>query len=187
MKKLFILFAAVAFFFALGTGLEAQEKKILIAYYSLTNNTKNVALEIQRQTGGDLFQIETVATYPDDYEGLLQVVEKERNDNARPELKAKVDNIESYDVIFIGYPAWFSDLPPALYTFLESYDLTGKTIAPFCTHGTAPGDQDATIKRLQPNATVLETLKISGNTVKEDPENAPKQPVSDWLSKIGVK
>mgnify|MGYP002565400017 CR=1 FL=1 len=106
---------------------------ILIAYFSWSGNTEQVAQIIAEQTGGDLFKIETATPYTDDYNTLLDIAQQEQADDARPELAAQVENWDSYDVIFVGYPNWWSDAPMAVYTFLESYDWNGKTLIPFNT------------------------------------------------------
>lgn len=119
--------------------------KTLVAYFSRTGenygvgsiekgNTEIVAEMIADKTGADLFEIETVKTYPSGYEDTKTIAQQEQSENARPELKAIVDNFGDYDVIFVGYPIWYSDAPMAVYTFLESYDFTGKTVILFCTH-----------------------------------------------------
>lgn len=105
----------------------------LVAYFSWSGNTEQVAQIIAEQTGGDLFKIETATPYTDDYNTLLDIAQQEQADDARPELAAQVENWDSYDVIFVGYPNWWSDAPMAVYTFLESYDWNGKTLIPFNT------------------------------------------------------
>ena len=90
---------------------------------------------IQTETGGDLFKIEPATPYTDDYNTLLDVAQQEQADNARPELALQVENWEEYDVVFVGYPDWWSDAPMLIYSFLEAYDWEGKTLVPFCTSG----------------------------------------------------
>ena len=119
--------------------VEAQKtsngKKVLVAYFSRSGNTKAIASHIKELTGGDLFEIQTAKPYPADYHTCTEVAKKEKNDNARPELKEKVKNIEEYDIIFIGFPNWWGTMPMPILTFLESYKLEGKIVIPFCTHG----------------------------------------------------
>ena len=121
------------------------DNHILIAYFSHTGenynvgviekgNTHIVADMIAEETGGDLFEIATVNPYPDTYEECTEVAMQEQRENARPELTAQVENMEQYDTVYLGYPIWWGELPMAVYTFLESYDFSGKTIVPFCTH-----------------------------------------------------
>ena len=165
--------------------------KILIAYFSMPEdvlpdgvdaiagasvvvkddevlgNTQYIAEIIQRTVGGDLFRIETVQTYPAMHDGLLDFASEELQNNARPELSSHVEDMDSYDVIFLGYPNWWADLPMPLYTFLEEYDLSGKTIIPFCPHGGSGFSRtESTIAELQPEAMVSEnSFTISRNNV----------------------
>lgn len=105
-----------------------ESSNILVAYYSRSGNTKKIADMIHAQVGGDTFRIRTVKDYPESYDEMLDVATTERNQNARPKLTGRVENMESYDVIFVGYPIWWGDTPMAILTFLESYNLEGKTI-----------------------------------------------------------
>lgn len=98
-------------------------------------NNQYIAQLIQQEVGGDLFRIETVQEYPGSHEPLLEFAYNELSENARPELATQIENLDSYSVIFLGYPNWNADLPMPLYTFLEQYDFSGKTIIPFTTHG----------------------------------------------------
>ena len=102
----------------------------LVAYFSWSGNTAAMAEMIQQETGGDMFEITPAAPYTDDYNALLDIARQEQNENARPELATFVENWESYDTVFLGYPCWWSDAPMAVYTFVESYDWTGKTSMP---------------------------------------------------------
>ena len=122
----------------------AGGKKILVAYFSRTGeeygvgvitkgNTAIVADAIAEITGGDKFEIKTVKPYPHDYRETTDIAKKEQQDNARPEIVGKPANLKDYDTVFLGYPIWWSDLPMAVYTFLENNDFNGKTIIPFCT------------------------------------------------------
>lgn len=112
-----------------------NDKKVLIAYYSLSGNTKDVAEAIRSKTGGDIFRIETVQSYPEEYRATTAQAKREINEGFRPELKGKIDNIAQYDIIFIGSPNWWGTIAPAVSSFLADYDLKGKTVIPFITHG----------------------------------------------------
>lgn len=128
--------------------MEPNTVKYLIAYFSrkgnnyvngqivnLTKgNTEVIAEMIQDKTNGDLFHIESVKTYPADYMEATEVAKKELHDNARPKLTNAISSAAPYDVIFLGYPNWWGTMPMPVCTFLESCDLSGKTIVPFCTH-----------------------------------------------------
>ena len=133
----------------------------------VVGNTQYIASIIQEETGGNLFRIETVDEYPTTHDPLLDYAYEERSNEERPELKSEIDNIDQYDTIFIGYPNWNADLPMPLYTFLEQYDLSNKTIIPFTTHGGSGFSSTIeTIAKLQPNATIVSNgLSISRNDV----------------------
>ena len=139
-----------------------QEKgKVLVLYFSQSGNTEKVANFIHEEVGGDIIKLETTKTYPSDYNELVNYAQEEQRNNARPELKTKIDNIEQYDTIFLGYPNWWADMPMPLYTFLDEYDLSGKTIAPFITHGgSGLSGTSNKIKKDEPNATVTEGLAV---------------------------
>lgn len=165
--------------------------KSLIAYFSRKGNnyvggsiinlpignTEVMAKKIQELTGSDLFQIQTVTSYPEDYTATTNVAKEELKTNARPELTEVVSDMESYDVIYIGYPNWWGTMPMAVFTFLESYDFSGKTIIPYCTHeGSGMGSSERDIKKLCPKAKVLSGLAtIGGSVSKADKE------VANWL------
>ena len=146
-------------------------------------NHQYVAQLIQQSIGGDLFAIETVQEYPGSHDALLEFGYNEKAENARPELASQIENIDSYDVIFIGYPNWNADLPMPLYTFLENNDFSGKTIIPFTVHGGSGfSGTIATIADLQPNATVLSNgLSISRNDVPNS-----QSEVTEWVQSLGL-
>ncbi len=146
-------------------------------------NNEYIARMIQRETGGDLFAIETVQDYPTTHDPLLEFAYEEKAENARPELAAQIENPDSYDVIFLGYPNWNADLPMPLYTFLEEYDFSGKTIIPFTTHGGSGFSRTIqTISELQPDADVIsDGLSISRNNVAE-----AENDVVDWVTSLNL-
>lgn len=159
-----------------------KPQKILIAYYSWGGNTRVIAEDIQKATGGDLFEIVPVQAYPKDYDEVVAQAKKEIRADARPELKTKVANIAEYDVIFVGSPNWWSTIAPPVMTFLASYDLAGKKVAPFVTHGGGGLAKCADdVKRLAPKSDVLDALSVSGSAV-----NRSQGEVQKWLRKIGV-
>lgn len=152
-------------------------KKILVAYFSHSGNTKRVAEQIHNLAGGDMFEIKTVAPYPTGYQEAVEVAKKEKETNARPQLSTKVGNMADYDVIFIGYPIWWHTAPMPIYTFLESYDLSGKTVIPFCTSGGSDISESMdAIKSICPSANILEGLTAN---------DASK--IEPWLSRIGMR
>ena len=158
------------------------KKNILVVYFSHTGNTRVIAEQIRNATDADIFEIQPVKDYPTDYQTLVDQAQKEINADYKPELKAKVENIGQYDVIFVGSPCWWGTIAPPVATFLSSYDLSGKTIAPFMTHeGSGMGHSEADIKKLCPKSTVLEGLPIKGSYV-----NSAKNDVLKWLTKIKI-
>lgn len=126
-------------------------------------NTERVAEFVQKAVGGDLFEIETVREYSKDYMVCIDEAKAELREHARPELKRYPDSIDQYDTIFVGYPNWWGTMPMCVYTFLEHFDLTGKTIAPFCTNeGSGLGGSERELKKICKGATVLPGLSIHG-------------------------
>ena len=109
-------------------------KKILVAYFSHSGNTREIANQIHKSVGGDIFEIQVVKPYPHDYDAVVQQARQELDSGYKPVLKTKIENIKSYDLVFIGYPNWCSTVPAPVRTFLSEYDFSGKTIVPFCTH-----------------------------------------------------
>jgi flavodoxin len=136
--------------------------KTLIAYYSWGGNTRGIANEIQRQTGADLLEITLAHPYSTDYSTVLMEAQEDQHIQARPELSNPPDSIEEYDTILLGYPNWWASIPMPIATFLESYDFSGKTILPFCSHGGGRFGQSLTaIAKLTPNAVMGEGLAIN--------------------------
>lgn len=157
-------------------------KKILVAYFSHSGNTKAIADQIHENVGGDIFEIKPVDSYPTNYNEVVDQAKKEQEENFRPKLATKVDNIDSYDVIFVGYPDWWGTMPMPVFTFLEQYNLSGKTIIPFCTHeGSGLGRSVDDIKKTCPQSTILEGLAVRGSNVSK-----ANKDVLDWLKKIGM-
>ena len=118
----------IMFYFCRCKEMNRQTKKVL-------GNTRNLAHQVQELTGGDLFEIETVKAYPEKYRSCTEYAKKEKEADARPALKSKVKDMDAYDVVYVGFPNWWGTAPMAIWSFLEGYDLTGKTVIPFCTHG----------------------------------------------------
>lgn len=147
----------------------------------VVGNCQFIAQAIQQAVGGDLFAIETVQDYPGTHQPLLDFAYEELRQDARPELSSTIENLEDYNVIFLGYPNWNADLPMPLYTFLESYDFSGKTIIPFVTHGGSGFSRTiSTIADLQPNATVVtDGLSVSRGSVP-----GAAQEAMDWALEI---
>lgn len=149
----------------------------------LYGNTQYVATMIQQHTGGDLFLIQTEDKYPSVYEQIDAQGGEEHRNGVRPKLEGHVDNMDDYSVIFLGYPIWYYDLPMAVYSFLEEYDLSGKTVIPFVTSGASGfGGTLSTIQELQPNADV----RTGGFDVKHSSvAEVTQEDVSKWIESMG--
>ena len=156
-----------------------SSRKILIAYYSRSGNTRELANQIHQQVGGDMFELKTVHSYPKEYRATTDQAKREQEANFRPQLTAEVQNMGAYDTVFVGYPNWWGTMPMVLWTFLEHYDLTGKTIAPFCTNeGSGMGASERDLKALCPGAKLLPGLSVHGS----EAANAAPQ-VTAWAKK----
>jgi flavodoxin len=212
MKRIIVGFCMITAFFLTfstngGTAYAAgpsENGKILIAYFTnpepdgvdavarasrvvvggeVLGNTQFIARIIQDEAGGDLFEIKTVKPYPPRPE-LMELGMTEKRQNARPELSTRIENLEDYNVIFLGYPNWNADLPMAVYTFLEQYDFSGKTIIPFCPHGGS--GFSGTIRSIassQPNATVI----TNGFTVSRDGVPNSANDVRNWVRSLNIQ
>lgn len=152
----------------------------LVVYFSWSGNTEHVANAIADRTGADVFEIVPQEAYVDDYNALLDIATEEKKSGARPVIAGSVEDMARYDTVFVGYPNWWSDMPMILYTFFDSYDLSGKTVAPFCTSGgSGLSDTVNSIRKLEPEADVLEGLHI-GSSAAADPDAA----VGEWLESL---
>lgn len=159
-------------------GIDANSgSSIVVKNKDVLGNMQYMAMTIQEAIGGELFRIETTEEYPLEHEILVNQAKEEQNEDARPELATHIENVEQYDIIFLGYPNWWGDMPLPLYTFLEEYDFSGKTIIPFNSHGGSGfSNTIEEIKKLQSNATVRDDgLSISRNDVADS-----EQEITDW-------
>jgi flavodoxin len=160
----------------------ANSAKVLVVYYSRSGNTREIANHIHVLIGGDIVELQTVEPYPAEYNAVTKRAKEEQQSGYKPALKTKIENIGSYDVIFVGSPNWWNTISPPVRTFLSEYDLSGKTLAPFITHegsGLGRGVQD--IAALCPNAKILDGLAVRGGSVK-----IAHNDVSGWLRKLGM-
>lgn len=149
---------------------------------ALTGNTGVVADMIAQATGADLFSIRTVEQYPDTYDATLDQGQQEQSEGARPELATHLENLDSYDTIFLGFPNWWGDMPMAVYTFLDEVDLSGKTVIPFVTSGGSGfSNTISTIQQMELQATVQEGLSIGASSA-----TGAQQQVESWLSELGL-
>lgn len=161
---------------------DTGDSNTLVAYFSWSGNTEAMANLIAEQTGGTLFEIAPATPYTDDYDALLDIAQQEQAEDARPALAASVENWDSYDVVFVGYPDWWSDAPMVIYSFLESYDWTGKTLVPFCTSGGSGfGRSLDRLPDSAPGATILEGLHVSGSSAADSGEE-----VAEWIAGLGL-
>lgn len=187
----------------------ASKPKVLIAYFGRYGNTnfskdvdattsasivldgkkkrgttEMVARMIQKETGGDLFRIQTKKKYPANFDRLVDQNHKEMDDGYLPKLKKKVKNMKQYDVIFLGYPIWAMDAPQAIESFLKEYNLKGKTVIPFCTHGGS--GQSGTYKKIQKLCSGADTLPGFAVSDEDVKTNATRKRLQSWLKKIDV-
>ena len=165
--------------------------KKLIAYYSRADenyvsgmlknldigNTEIAAKIISELTEADLFKIEQIKPYSKGYNNCIEEAKADQQRNARPELKAYPESIDGYDIIYLGYPNYWSTMPMAVFTFLEHFDFSGKIIKPFCTHeGSGMGKSVSDIKNLCPGAKVEKGLAIHGSNVSR-----AKKDIESWV------
>jgi flavodoxin len=191
MKK-GLFFVLIVFCMGVNVELNAQnqDNKILVAYFSWSGNARGLAGQIAEATGGDLFEIKTVNTYPDTYNECIAVAREEQNNNARPALSGGVANIAQYNTVFLCYPNWWGTLPMGVFTFLESYNFSGKTIYPLITHeGSRFGRSLDDIKKICPQVVLGEGLAVSA--FDTNPKDATRvtalnRDVTAWLRKLGM-
>ncbi len=159
-----------------------EELSTVVIDGEVLGNTQYVAYIIAENTGADIFRIEPVTPYPLDHSELENIAQKEQSGNFRPEIAGTVEDIDQYDAIFFGFPNWYYDMPMIMYSFLDQYDLTGKTVVPFVTSG-GSGFSDAisTIKDMEPDADVVtDGLSISRNVVQDSESD-----IIEWLTEKG--
>jgi len=181
-----------------GTG-----SRILVVYYSMPEsdgtdtdsgasrvavngqvqgNVEYVANIISETSGGEIFRINTVQRYPGDHQTLVNQASAEQDQNARPALENHIADLDNYDVIFIGYPNWWGDMPMPLYTFFDEHDFSGKKIIPFTCHGGSGfADTISSIARLEPNANVLNGYSVARQNAAGDGQN-----IRNWVSSLNL-
>jgi flavodoxin len=176
-------------------GVPLDPDKVLIVYFSRTNNTKAIAQIIHSCVGGTLVALELEIPYPGNYKATVDQVANENTTGYLPPLKTKIDSIEKYDVVFVGFPTWGMQLPPPMKSFLHQYDLKGKTVIPFNTNADyGIGNSFETVKALCPGSTILEGFSTKGGVerdglyfvIKEEKRKAAEVEVKAWLQKIKV-
>ena len=200
LLKIFLMSAVIA------VSASAADNKILVTYFTygenaalpagvdasasasiqylgdkITGNTGLLANMIRNNTGGDIVPILTEEKYPGDYNATINQGRAENNAKARPKLISSIENLDEYDTIFLGFPNWWYDMPMAVYSFLDEYDMSGKTIVPFNTSG-GSGFSDAinTIREAEPGAKVLDGFTVGANRAAGAEEN-----IKSWLKDLG--
>jgi flavodoxin len=207
MKRLttfcFMITTVILMFSGCSKAQEPQQKKdgfltdknVLIVYLSRTKNTKAVATIIHKNTGGSLVELELENPYSEDYKAIVSQVARENETGFLPLLKTKIDHIEKYDIVFVGFPTWGMQLPPPMKSFLKQYNLSGKIIIPFNTNaGYGIGSSFQTVKELCPKSTVLEGFSTKGGIERDgilfvmegEKEKQVQIEVQNWLKKIGL-
>lgn len=143
-------------------------------------NTEVAAGFLQKLTGAELFKLEPMQEYSKNYNECIAQAQADQRRDARPKLKTYPENLTQYDTIYLGYPNYWGTMPMAMFTFLEHFDFTGKTIFPFCTHeGSGMGNSEADIKRLCPGAQIGKGLALKGGSV-----NYAQPEIKEWLEEI---
>lgn len=207
----FLFFALLIFSFSVATVAENEiekniptneqsgtNSKILIAYFSRSGenynvgkvsegNTAKLAKEIAMQTGGDLFEIAPVTAYPVSYDEMLEIATRERSGDERPAIRDKIENFDEYEIVFIGYPIWWGDLPMIMHSFMEGYDFEGKTVVPFNTHeGSGQADTQSTIESKLPGTEVLQGFAMRGSDAQELACTGTDADVREWLEDLEI-
>lgn len=198
MQKLTVVIVLIVCFFSCSKAQKAEaikDKKVLIVYLSRTKNTKAVAEIIQKNVGGDLIELELQNPYTENYKATVDKVTKENETGFLPLLKTKIDNIEKYDVVFVGFPTWGMKLPPPMKSFLKQYNLKGKIIIPFNTNaGYGVGSSFDTVKELSPESKMLDSFSVKGGKEKDgilfvmegDKKVEVEKQIKEWLTRIGL-
>lgn len=174
----------------------AESDEILIVYLSRTTNTEAVAEIIREETGGEMVEIELKTPYPEDYDAIVAQVRRENEIGYLPPLNTLIDNIQEYNTIFIGFPTWGMQLPPPLRSFLNAYNLSGKTVILFNTHGGyGAGRSFQQVQELLPDSNILEGFSVRGGlerdgiylSIQGERREEVHAEVKNWLNRIGVK
>lgn len=170
-----------------------EENKILIVYFSRTGynypnqwldigHTARMAGFISDLTGGDRFELVPEVPYPDNYQETVAIAREELDNNIRPKFKGSIDDIDDYNIVFVGGPVWHGCMPMIIRTFYDTYDLSGKTIVPFSTHaGSGLGDCERLVRSYYPEGNILSGLAVQGTNSANS-----KSDVEKWLKSIGI-
>lgn len=159
-----------------------EENSTIVVDGKVLGNTEYAAMLIAENTGAEIYRIEPKTPYTTNHTDLVNQAKEEQNQDVRPEIKNKINNFDEYDIIYVGYPIWWSDMPQIMYTFLEIYDFSGKTVIPFSTHGgSGLAGTISTIKNK------LDSANVESNAFtmsRDDMESAPRA-IKEWLKEIG--
>ncbi|GBU25329.1 flavodoxin [Fibrobacteria bacterium R8-3-H12] len=189
-KQFFLAFLLVLLGGHMELAAQTANSKVLVAYFSWSGNAKVLAEQIAKATGGDLFEIKTVTPYPDVYDECTKAARQELESHARPAISGKLSDITQYSTVFLCYPNWWGTLPMAVFTFLEAYSFSGKTIYPIVTHGGSRfGSSLVDLKEICPKTIIGEGLAISAydRNPKDNPVvTVPNKEVTTWLRRIGA-
>ena len=160
-------------------------KKVLVAYFSWSGNTKDAAQYIAQRLGADEFEIIREKPYPTEYDPCTEDAKAEKEANERPVIKGAVENMAQYDVVFVGVPVWWYTAPMPVFTFLEQYDLKGKTVIPFCTCYTAEYETLNDIVKATPDSEHRDGLTIVTKEMGGKGMDKKHNEIDQWLTKIG--
>ena len=198
MKKLISLILTIMLLVGIVSAYaEEAPAHVLVVYFSHAGENYNVGVieegntakmgkTIAGQMNADIFELVPVVEYPMDYDSCLDVATEEQRTNDRPEYVNEIENWDQYDTVFIGYPIWWGEIPNIVYTFMEDYDFTGKTVIPFNTHeGSGQAHSQRDIEGLLTSATVLKGLAMRGSKAQNDAEGTGAD-VANWLKQIGL-
>lgn len=175
--------------------LSKQYENTLVVYLSRTENTEAIAEIIHQQVGGDLVELELETPYPEDYDAIVAQVDRENEMGYLPPLKTRIDDIQGYETVFLGFPTWDMQLPPPMKSFLSEYDLGGMTVIPFNTNGGyGLGSSLRQVESLCPDCSLLESFSIKGGlerdgiylAIQGERREEARTQVTDWLRDIGV-
>lgn len=181
MKKVLLLMTLVAM---ISMNIYGANSKVLVTYFTRTNNTEKIAQMIQEKTGGDIFKVEVANPYPDEYRATTEQAKKELAEGYLPPLKSKKEDIQEYDVIFVGHPIWWGTVPASMRTFLTENNLKGKVVIPFSTHGGGgAGTSVADMTALLPDSKV----ETNGFTTRRANATSTERELDQWLNQMKAK
>ena len=165
--------------------MDLKGKKVLVAYFSWSGNTKYAAQYIAQKLGADEFEIIREKPYPTEYTPCTEDAKAEKEAGERPAIKGKVENMSQYDVVFVCVPVWWYTAPMPVFTFLEQYDLKGKTVIPFCTAYSGPSSTLKDIVKATPNSDHRDGICIVTKEMGGQGMDSKTAKIDKWLGEIG--